>query len=110
MNIIFINVFKKNFLVSRDVANLLSSVLTLVGSSTNNVSVVLTFPKVPMKINIDRENVTVEIGKEKYFSKVYLPYYIYLKKDEEFLETNEMFNVKLVLVKINDKIEVLKMI
>lgn len=107
LNIFLVSIYKENFLVSRGLATSLASIINYLASSTNNVSLMLNLPRRDIKVFFYRDNVTVEMGNDFFSARIYLPNYIILKSNSEFIESSEDFAGTILMVKTNNEIEVI---
>lgn len=105
INIILINIYKNNFFVLKNSAIFFSSVFNSLFSSSNNVTIRVIFPKAGLKIYIYRENITLKRGNEIFSANLFLPNYIFLENKE--IETSEEYNTEILIVKLNDKVEII---
>lgn len=104
-DIILTNIYKNNYFISRNAAELLASILNYVFSSTNNISIELIFPPTEMKIYFYKESIMVEKGKEYFSFKIFKPNYISLSISNNVIEMPNFFDIgKIGIFKINDEI------
>ncbi|MBU5682585.1 MAG: hypothetical protein KQA34_02660 [Candidatus Aenigmarchaeota archaeon] len=107
INILLINIYKNNFFVSRSTSELLSAIMNSLFSSTNNITIEITFPKGEMEIYFFDENITVKKGKEFFSSKIFKPSYINFNISNNVIKTTSFHNTKILIIKINDEIRII---
>ncbi|MEM5828240.1 MAG: hypothetical protein QW197_01920 [Candidatus Aenigmatarchaeota archaeon] len=105
VNILFINIVKKNYIISKQSAEFFANVLSSVSSSSSNLSIILTLPPSEMKIYFFENNVTVYIKNEKYSEVYFKPSYIVLDVKNP-ITANKQFPSKIIISKVNDKITI----
>ncbi|MEM5833661.1 MAG: hypothetical protein QXF04_03930 [Candidatus Aenigmatarchaeota archaeon] len=107
INILLINIYKNNFFISRSTSELLSAIMNSLFSSTNNITIEITFPKGEMEIYFFDENITVKKGKEFFSSKIFKPSYINFNISNNVIKTTSFHNTKILIIKINDEIRII---
>ncbi|MEM0324649.1 MAG: hypothetical protein QXW35_01995 [Candidatus Aenigmatarchaeota archaeon] len=107
INILLINIYKNNFFVSRSTSELLSAITNSLFSSTNNITIEITFPKGEMEIYFFDENITVKKGKEFFSSKIFKPSYINFNISNNVIKTTSFHNTRILIIKINDEIRII---
>lgn len=107
INILLINIYKNNFFVSRSTSELLSAIMNSLFSSTNNITIEITFPKGEMEIYFFDENITVKKGKEFFSSKIFKPSYINFNISNNVIKTTSFHNTRILIIKINDEIRII---
>jgi len=104
INILMIEIFKSNYLASKQSAKVLANILNSVFSSTANVTIMIVFPKTEGKIFFYEDNVTVIIGNDVYSEKIFKPTYIVLEVTP--ITLSKTVPISLVIEKINDKVSI----
>ncbi|MEM5833983.1 MAG: hypothetical protein QXH68_01115 [Candidatus Aenigmatarchaeota archaeon] len=107
INILLINIYKNNFFLSRSTSELLSAIMNSLFSSTNNITIEITFPKGEMEIYFFDENITVKKGKEFFSSKIFKPSYINFNISNNVIKTTSFHNTRILIIKINDEIRII---
>ncbi|MEM5824409.1 MAG: hypothetical protein QXW04_00010 [Candidatus Aenigmatarchaeota archaeon] len=107
INILLINIYKNNFFISRSTSELLSAIMNSLFSSTNNITIEITFPKGEMEIYFFDENITVKKGKEFFSSKIFKPSYINFNISNNVIKTTSFHNTRILIIKINDEIRII---
>ncbi|MEM5830644.1 MAG: hypothetical protein QXO40_00350 [Candidatus Aenigmatarchaeota archaeon] len=107
INILLINIYKNNFFISKSTSEFLSANMNSLFSSTNNITIEITFPKEEMEIYFFDENITVKKGKEFFSSKIFKPSYINFNISNNVIKTTSFYNTKILIIKVNDEIKII---
>ncbi|MEM5820623.1 MAG: hypothetical protein QW678_03235 [Candidatus Aenigmatarchaeota archaeon] len=107
INILLINIYKNNFFISKSTSEFLSAIMNSLFSSTNNITIEITFPKEEMEIYFFDENITVKKGKEFFSSKIFKPSYINFNVSNNVIKTTSFYNTKILIIKVNDEIKII---
>jgi len=106
INILIINIVKSNYIASKHSAEFFANTLNSLFSSTANVSLIVTLPKINAKFYFFEDNVTVKIGNDVYSEKIFKPDYIELKVKNNPITARKEFQTQIFITKINNEIKI----